>query len=310
MIKTKLVLIALFMGMTGATCTFAQVDNSDARKERIKANLIHLFPQLEQHTVDVQDITPTDIEGLEKGRFIVDGQQQQPFLTNADDSQFYLLAGGPFDVSLTSEEIAEARREQEEAEAQKAREVHAALGPAVAGMPRRGPSEAPIMIIEFSDFQCPYCARANGTLDQLLTQNSEDVQLVYVQFPLESIHPWARAASIASICAANQSEEAFWTLHDSYFENQGEIDTSNVVDRSKTYLADSSIDMDAWMSCASEEDSESYQAASAAVDAALQLGIEHGVNSTPGFFINGHFVSGAQPLQTFEAVLEKAREGL
>lgn len=310
MMKTKIILAALLLGLTGATCTFAQVDNTDERKERIKANLVHLFPQLEQHTVAIQDITDTSIDGLQQGIFIVDGQQQQPFLTKADDSEFYLLAGGPFDVSMTGDEIAEARKEKEAEAMKKAMEVDAILKPAVADMPYRGAKDAPITIIEFSDFQCPYCARATDTMHQLMDKHSEDVRLVYVQFPLESIHPWARAASIASLCAADQSNDAFWTLHDKYFEEQSELDSTNLIDRSKTYLANSGIDMAAWASCAADNTTDAYKNASASVDAALELGMEHGVSSTPGFFINGQYVSGAQPLQLFESMLDEIRAGM
>lgn len=310
MMKTKFFLAALLLGLTGATCTFAQVDNTDERKERIKANLVHLFPQLEQHTVAIQDISDTSIDGLQQGVFIVDGQQQQPFLTKADDSEFYLLAGGPFDVSMTGDEIAEAKKEKEAEAMKKALELDAVLKPAVADMPFQGAKDAPITIIEFSDFQCPYCARATDTMHQLMDKHSEDVKLVYVQFPLESIHPWARAASIASLCAADQSIDAFWTLHDKYFEEQSELDSTNLIDRSRTYLANSGIDMAAWSSCATDNTTEAYKAASATVDASLELGMEHGVSSTPAFFINGQYISGAQPLQAFESILDEIRSGM
>jgi protein-disulfide isomerase len=179
--------------------------------------------------------------------------------------------------------------------------------PLVEDMPSKGASEGGITIVEFSDFQCPYCARAAQTIQDVVDKYAEDVRLVYVQFPLESIHPWARSASIASLCAADQSIDAFWTLHDKYFENQGELDSTNVIERSQDYLSDTGLDISSWTACASDADSEAFKNASARVDAALELGMEHGVNSTPGFFVNGRFVSGAQPAETFEELIEQAR---
>ena len=308
--KSKFFLFALSLSLLSAACAVAQVDNSAERKDRIKANLYFLFPQLAEHSVVLEDLAETETPGLQSGRFVVNGQQQQPFLTTSDDKQFYLVAGGPFDVSKTGDELAEAQAEREAEAAQKAKEIHVEMLPLVENMPHMGAAEAPVTIIEFSDFQCPYCARAAETIHEVVEKYPEDVRLIYVQFPLESIHPWARSASIASLCAADQSVDAFWTLHDSFFENQKELDSTNVIENSRTYLAGSNLDMDTWSSCASDESSEAYQNASARVDASLQLGAQHGINSTPGFFVNGQFVSGAQPIETFEELIEKAKAGM
>jgi len=287
----------------------AQIDNSNERKGRIVDNLKHMFPQLEDRNVNVQDLSEVG-DGMQQGAFVIDGQQQQAFLTNEDDTQFYLIAAGPFDVSKTQAELAEARKEREEEERQKAVELHAKLKPAVADMPGKGPKDAPITIIEFSDFQCPYCANAAQTINEVLAKNEGDIRLVYVHFPLESIHPWARAASIASSCASNQSVDAFWALHDAYFTDQKDIDSGNIIERSEGYLSSSDIDIDTWKTCSSDPESAEYQAASSLVDTSLQLGIENGVNSTPGFFINGRFISGAQPADLFQELIDQARAEL
>lgn len=301
-----LILTSVFTIASACAQSDASVDNSETRKEKIKANLFFLFPQLDGHQVQMGDFEDIDMPGMTMGRFVVDGQQQQPFLINDDDTALYLLAGGPFDVSKTEEDLADEIASRKEAERAKAMEVNDALKPAVADMPYRGSADAPVLIVEFSDFQCPYCARATDTMHRLIGKYAEDVKLVYVQFPLESIHPWARAASIASICAANQSNDAFWTLHDKYFEDQGTLDTDNIIDRSQQYLGEADIDMDQWKACATDEGSDAYQAASTLVDTSLELGQSYGVRSTPAFFINGHLINGAQPLETFEAAVKDA----
>lgn len=300
-------LLLLFTTVFTITSACAQVDDTQSRKDRIKANLYVLFPQLETHSVELGDFEEIG-PGVEMGSFVVDGQQQQPFIISDGDSKLFLLAGGPFDVSKTEEELAEQIAAREEEERQKAAAIHADLLPAVADLPYRGSGDAPVTIVEFSDFQCPYCARATDTMHKLVAKHAEDVRLVYVQFPLESIHPWARGASIASLCAANQSSDAFWTLHDKYFEDQPQLNAENLIEKSTAYLADSGINMDQWNACSTDQDTEEYKAASSMVDASLQLGIKHGVNSTPVFFVNGQLVSGAQPLETFEAAIEAAIE--
>ncbi len=286
----------------------AQVDNTEARKERIKANLMVLFPQLETHTVDMGDFEEIGTPGVEMGRFVVDGQQQQPFLITDGDKKMYLLAGGPFDVSKTEEDLAVEIAALEEAKKAKAKEINADLVPATADLPYRGSADAPVTIIELSDFQCPYCAKATDTMHKLVAKHAENVKLIYVQFPLESIHPWARPASIASLCAANQSDEAFWTLHDKYFEDQRALNENNVIEKSRAYLAGSGINMDQWSTCSTDASSEPYQTASALVDSSLELGVKYGISSTPAFFVNGQLISGAQPLETFEQAVQDALE--
>ena len=301
----RFVWLTLFLIFTFSSSVTAQVDNSDSRKERIVSNLMHLFPQLDGRTIVLRDLSASE-GGMQQGSFIIDGQQQQGFLTTADDTEFYLIAAGPFDVSKSNDELAEAQKQREDEERERASQVHSTLKPAVADRPGKGPSDAAVTIVEFSDFQCPYCANAAETIEKVIARNSENVRLVYVQFPLESIHPWARAASIASICAANQSNDAFWTLHDAYFEHQQELDSQNIIEKSTEYLGSSNIDMSAWSSCASDQDSDEYKSASTQVDESLQLGIANGVNSTPGFFINGRYISGAQSPEIFQELIDLA----
>jgi protein-disulfide isomerase len=216
------------------------------------------------------------------------------------------MVSDPIDVSMSAEElkVATAKREAEEAAAAAERNVElAAL--AEAG-PIMGNPDAPVTIVEFSDFQCPYCSRAANTVEQILAKYPNDVRFVYKHFPL-GFHPWAKPAAIASECAAAQNDDAFWSLHDKFFENQKALNPGNVIAKSKEYLAGSGIDMEKWATCAENQESEEYKAASAAVDAAMETGKKHGVSGTPGFFVNGRFLNGAQPLAAFEPLIEAAK---
>ena len=264
------------------------------------------FPQLGQHRVEIDEIEPSGVDGLSEGTFSINGQQTQRFLVT-DDGQLYLLAADPVDVSRTAEELAAARAEREQAAATEVSERRDQLNEAAAGLPARGNPDAPVTIVEFSDFQCPYCARAAGTVEEVLAKHGEDVRFVYFQYPLGN-HPWARPASIAALCAAQQDDDAFWTLHDNYFANQRALNPGNVVAQSRGYLAGSGLDMDAWASCTEDTGSDAHQQAVATLEAHVALAEEFGVTGTPGFFVNGRFVNGAQPLSTFEALIESARQ--
>ncbi len=305
-------LLAIAFALFQLSVPAAAEEDPEARKAQIEANLKLAFPQLAQLTITIGEIEPSDFEGLDRGSFTLTnprGQQQtQQFFVTSDNQTLYMIAGEPVDVSRSAEQIeAElARRAAEEAERAAARMQE--LEEAVAGLPVRGNPDAPVLIVEFSDFQCPYCARGADTVEQILEKYGDDVRFVFKHFPL-GFHPWAKPASIATHCAAQQDHDAFWTLHDEYFANQKQITPGNVIAESRKYLADSGIDMEAWAVCAEDSESEAYRAAAAVVDADMALGQKLGVSGTPGFFVNGEFLNGAQPLAAFEPLIAAALGG-
>ena len=306
--RLLLLLAFVFLAFGQTACTQAQSQSDPAeRKARILANLVFEFPQLGQYRVDIGDIEPTDIDGLSKGSFTINGQQTQQFLVTDDDKQLYMVSADPVDVSRSTEGLAEARMEREEALLAESRERGERLLAATADLPVRGNPDADVTIIEFSDFQCPYCSRAAGTVEEVLAKHPEDVRFVYVQFPLGN-HPWARPASIAALCAAQQDDEAFWTLHDNYFANQRSLNPGNVIAESRGYLAGADLDMSQWATCTEDQASEAHQQAVAALTEGMALGEELGVTGTPGFFVNGRFVNGAQPLEAFDALIQEAKQ--
>lgn len=305
---TFALLLALVACQLTPAPTSAQED-PEARKTRILANLKLAFPQLEKLDVTMGDIAASAFAELDEGSFTVNsggGQQNQKFLVAADDTKLYLISGQPIDVSRTTEDI-QAELDKRGAEAAKAAiERRQQLEDSVAGLPVRGNPEAPVLIVEFSDFQCPYCARGADTMEEVLKKYGEDVRFVFKHFPL-GFHPWAKPASIATHCAGQQKPDAFWKLHDEYFKNQKAITPANILAKSKEYLAGAGIDMAAWTSCAEDKSSDEYQAAAAKVDADMALGQQLGVTGTPGFFVNGEFLNGAQPLSAFEPLIAKAK---
>jgi protein-disulfide isomerase len=253
----------------------------EARKARILANLLLKFPQLEQGNVSIGDIVPTEFEGLDQGSFTVPGRGgAQLFLVSHDNKKFWLTSGEPIDVSLSEDEIKALVADREAAKLREAEERQTLLADAIAGVPARGNPEAPVTIVKFSEFQCPYCTRGAATVAEILAKYPDDVKYVFKHFPL-GFHNWAKPAAIASQCAAGQSADAFWTLHDKYFEDQRTLTAANIMEKTKEYLADAGIDMAQWSTCAEDTESEEYKAATAVVDADQALGTRLGPSRSP-----------------------------
>lgn len=155
----------------------------------------------------------------------------------------------------------------------------------------RGSATAPIMIVEFSDYQCPYCRRAEPTVRSLLAKYGERVALSYRDFPLTSLHPQAMIAAEASRCAEEQGK--FWEYHDQLFTAPA-LDKNALVDVAHNLKLDSAQ----FESCLN---SEKYKAE---IEADEQAGRNAGVTGTPGFFINGIEFSGARPESDFSNVID------
>jgi len=170
---------------------------------------------------------------------------------------------------------------------ERTRTVVAATGPS------RGPADAPVTIIEFSDYQCPFCRRAEPTLEQVLAKYEGKVRFVFRHFPLDRIHPQARGASEASACAAEQGK--FWEYHAALFADDAQLDRSGL----DAAAAKTGLDTGAFKSCV---DSRKTQAL---VEADVKDGEAAGVSGTPAFFINGIPLRGALPLEDFQKVIDE-----
>lgn len=302
--------VLLLIAASGRACGQSAgpvVDVEGERKARILENLQHLFPRLLEYEVTIDDFKDIGVPGIEQGSFTINGQQTQHFLITADDKKLYLLTALPVDVSLTSEELAAAREQQAEDLDREAQVRHTMLEAVRTGWPIRGNPDAPVTIVEFSDFQCPYCAGVHGTVLDVLEKYPDQVKLVYTHFPLSN-HPWARPAAIAGVCAAEQSHDAFWVLHDGFFENQRQVSTLNLIEKGREFLAGTGIDLDAWASCTGDTFSDAYKAAAAKVANSLKTGTQIGVSGTPSFYINGYFFSGNKPMSLFDEMIERALE--
>jgi len=160
------------------------------------------------------------------------------------------------------------------------------------GSPSRGAEEAKLAIVEFSDFQCPFCGRVRPTLDRIEEEYGDKVRIVFKHLPLR-MHPKAPAAHAAAEAAHRQGK--FWEMHDRIFENQSQMSPEKYVE----YAEEMGLDVEQFKRDVAAADVKETIQEDMAEAARL------GVTGTPAFFINGRFLSGAQPFPAFEALIEE-----
>jgi len=163
---------------------------------------------------------------------------------------------------------------------------------ASANSPAKGSPNAPIELIEFSDFQCPFCLRADPTVQQVLKTYGDRIRFVYRHYPLPN-HPNARPAAEAAACANEQGK--FWPYHDRLFADSTRLSAADL----KKTAADLGMNASQFNACVDSHKSK------AEVDKDIREGEEAGVNGTPAFFINGRALSGAQPFDAFKRIIDE-----
>lgn len=159
--------------------------------------------------------------------------------------------------------------------------------------PSKGPADAPIVIVEFSDFQCPFCRQVVPTLQEIEAEYPGKIRRVFKDFPLAS-HPEAFKASEAARCAGDQGR--YWDFYTTLFENQR---NGLEVDDLVRYAGEQNLDVEAFSTCL---DASTH---AASVQSAFDEGQSYGVAATPTFFINGRELAGAQPFETFRRVIDE-----
>jgi len=166
---------------------------------------------------------------------------------------------------------------------------------ATEGEPTLGPSNAPITIVEFSDFQCPYCRQAQSTVKRIMAEYEGKIKLVFRDFPLRNIHPLAQKAAEAAQCAAEQQK--FWPYHDKLFTS-----TNLQMDELKKFAQELELNLAQFTTCLDSGKS------AAGIDTDMQAGQQAGVNATPTFFVNGSPLSGAASYERFKELVDAALE--
>ncbi len=165
------------------------------------------------------------------------------------------------------------------------------------GYPSLGPDDAEIVIVEFSDFQCPFCRKFHDeTYQSLLDAYPGQIRFVYRNLPLTSIHPNAMPSAIASLCANDQ--DAYWDYHEKLFSSET-LDEATYIQ----YAADLDLNVDTFTACLSDGSHDAF------IQEDMQFALDLGVQSTPTFFVNGLAIVGAQPLTNFQQIIDKELAG-
>jgi protein-disulfide isomerase len=196
---------------------------------------------------------------------------------NKQTVKFYISRDGKFlfrgDLSdMTKDPLAESRAQIQMKDA-----------------PSLGDAKAAVTLVEYSDFECPVCRSLHDVLRGMLPNYAGKVRLVFKDFPLEQLHPWARTAAIAGRCAYQQDPNAFWKMYDFIYDNQEVISAANAWTKMMDYAGQSGLDADAFKACMAGPE------AGAAVNASRANGQQLDVNSTPTVFVNGRRLVGADP---------------
>jgi protein-disulfide isomerase len=157
--------------------------------------------------------------------------------------------------------------------------------------PAQGADKAPVTIVEFSDFQCPFCSRAEETVKQVMDKYKGKVRLVYRDYPLP-FHNMAQKASEAAQCAGDQGK--YWQMHEKLFANQSAL----AVPQLKGHAKALGLDASKFDKCLDSGEKAKV------VEASKKAGDEAGVNGTPAFFINGRLISGARPFENFKEIID------
>lgn len=162
----------------------------------------------------------------------------------------------------------------------------------VGNSPVRGPAGAKVTIVEFSDFQCPFCSRGKNTMEEVMKKYPNDVKVAFKNLPLP-MHPEAMPAAKAALAANKQGK--FWEMHDALFNNQGALGSAFYEQKAKEL----GLNLEKFKADMNAKETED------AIKADMELGNKNGIQGTPGFFVNGIAVKGAYPVDHFAKIIDR-----
>jgi protein-disulfide isomerase len=167
--------------------------------------------------------------------------------------------------------------------------------------PMLGNPAAKIHIVEFLDYQCPFCRQSAPDVRAFMNRHADDVLLIIRDFPLESLHPDAMNAAIAARCVFSQGDaNRFWRYHDLLFASQDDLGAATL----RANAATVGTDISAFDACVASREPES------GIRASIEDGTAAGVRGTPTFFVNGHRIQGALDLENLEEIVSQVKERL
>jgi len=271
--QKRLTALAIALGL-GASAALAQDINTE--------QLIKFFRKKNNvppaAAVTVTGVKDSVIKGAKEGVLVVGPPQakQVPFTLSSDGK--YAIFGDSVDLSVDPSKAVMAKIKLDEASCQ-------------------GPKDAKVIIVKFSDYQCPFCAKGYTTMEEVLKQYGDKVRFCFKDFPL-GFHPWAEPAAIAAKCVKQQNAEAYWKVYHGFFENQKDVNPGNVNEKAWSFVEGAGLDKGKFDECVNSK------ATQATVKAETAEGQSLGVTGTPSFVINGRLLVGAQPIDAFKAVID------
>jgi protein-disulfide isomerase len=155
--------------------------------------------------------------------------------------------------------------------------------------PALGNANAPVTIVEFSDFQCPVCRALHDSMRDVLAHHQGQIRLIFKDYPIEQLHPWARTAALAGRCAYQQQPAAFWKVYDAIYDGQDLISPSNAWNKMLDFAEQAGLNADTFKACMAAPEP------GAAIDASKANGQKLEITSTPTVFVNGRRMIGADP---------------
>ena len=256
----------------GASPVLAQSPSSSELQHKVDAYLRNLFAFGPDVKLAVGEFKETGIPGLlETDIALTIGEDKENVKMWVSRDGKFLLRGELNDMS--KDMLAENRSRLD-----------------LKNAPVTGNPNASISIVEFADFECPVCRNLHEAIRGLLPKYPQ-ARLVFKDYPLEQIHPWARTGALAGRCAYEQDPKAFWKLYDNLYDNQDLISAANAWDKMVDYAGQAGLKTDAFKACMTGPE------AAAAVDASIANAKLLNVNSTPTLFVNGRRMVGADPHQ-------------
>jgi len=236
--------------------------------------------------ISTKDFKDTGVAGLKKGS-IGGGRQQVPLFVSTDGK--YMILGTPGLGTDILDSTIDPHKE--------AMDIIS-----LDNVPTKGTEGAQVAVVEYSDFQCPFCQKGKEMLPEILKEYDGKVSISYKQFPLPN-HNWAMKASIASLCAYEQGNDKFWAFHDKVFDNQKKIKLESADETFNGYAKEIGLNTTKFDKCVASDEMAARVKAEMAEAQAI------GVNSTPTFVVNGMKVPGANPEGVKSAIDLKLSEG-
>ena len=226
-------------------------------------------------TVNVDEMKETDVSGVREGFLVADGAQV-PILVSGDRKTIM---------------VGRLENLDEDPAAKTARKI------SLDNVPSKGTPEARVTVVEYSDFQCGYCARAANEVSDFLEDYKGKVRFFYKQFPL-SFHKWAEQASIASLCVYDQANEKFWKFHDAIFEKQSKIKVADAEETLARMARKLGVDMKKYDECVKSEEAKRRVASD------MREGRSIGVSGTPTFVVDGFVISGGANIKAIRNAVD------